>query len=204
MELFLIIFLSYLIGSLPSAFILVKFFTDKDITKEGSGNVGTYNTLDVTKSQKIAILVLLIDLIKGLLPVIITKYIFGFNFEFISLAVIFAVVGHCFSVWLKFKGGRGLATAAGGMLIFSPLVLFEWLLCWFIIYKIKKDIILANILTLIIVIFSVIVFPNFFNNFTFPPSESKFIFSFYISLLLLIILIKHWQPFLELIKYHKS
>ncbi|PID61576.1 MAG: acyl-phosphate glycerol 3-phosphate acyltransferase [Ignavibacteriae bacterium] len=204
MELFLVVIFSYLIGSLPTAYLTVKSFIKKDITKEGSGNVGTYNTFDVTKSKEIAALVLIIDLLKGLFPVIITKYLFGLNFQHTVLSLVFAVIGHCFSIWLKFKGGRGLATAAGGLLLLSPFVLFEWLLIWFISYKIKKDIVWANIFTSVIVFFSIIIIPDFFNNFTFPKAVNKFIFSFYLSLLLLIILIKHRQPFIELIQIQRE
>ena len=109
-------------------------------------------------------------------------------------SLVFAVFGHCYSIWLKFKGGRGIATVAGGTLILAPTIITLWLVAWGIIYKIWKDIHLANILASCVLIMIALIASPILNNLSFPPSSSNFIFGFYLSLLMLIILSKHWEP----------
>lgn len=194
-----ILLIAYLIGSFPTGFIVLKMFRGLDITKEGSGNVGTLNSFEVTNSKKIGILVLIIDLLKGILSVLITKSFFSNDFITTSLALNFAVLGHCYSPWIKFKGGRGLATAAGGTLFFSPMITFMWLFSWFIIKKIKNDIHIANIGATIITILSTIFLVQPLNYVTFPKAESYIIFIICISLMMIIILTKHIEPLKEII-----
>ena len=103
----------YLIGSIPTAYILVRLKYNKNLTEEGSGNIGARNTLDVTQSKSDGIIVLLVDLLKGLLPSLFLIMYSELNREEMILPMTLLVAGHNFSVWLKFKGGRGLSTAAG-------------------------------------------------------------------------------------------
>ncbi len=192
--------IGYLFGSLPTAFLILKKKLGLDIRSEGSGNVGTLNSYEVSNSKKIGFSVFIIDFLKGILSVLIVREFFGNQFPFLITALLASVLGHCYSIWLKFKGGRGLATAAGGMLVVSPIVVLIWLVCWIIIYKIKNDIHLANILASISVIIMVIFFNQILNNISFFPSNSNFIFSFSLSLLMLIILSKHWEPLKIILK----
>ena len=99
-----------MIGSIPTAYILIKIKYGKNLSEEGSGNIGARNTLDVTGSKADGIIVLLADLIKGLVPafLLITYGDLGKWQLIIPLTLL--VAGHNFSVWIKFKGGRGLAT----------------------------------------------------------------------------------------------
>lgn len=194
------IIIGYFLGSIPTAYILLKLVKGIDIRNEGSGNVGTLNSFEVTNSKKIGITVLIIDLLKGILSVIIIKAFYGEQFLLPFLALLSAVFGHCYSIWLKFKGGRGLATAAGGALFISPIILLLAIVFWLIFYKWKKDIHLANIASAILIIFTVIIFGVQLNNLSLPPAETSFIFGFFLSLLMLIILSKHWEPLLNLLK----
>jgi glycerol-3-phosphate acyltransferase PlsY len=97
-----------------------------DIRKIGSGNIGATNALR-TGSKKLAILTLLCDMLKGAIPVIIAKY---FMPDFIIIAGFGAIIGHCFPIWLKFKGGKGVATTIGALLTISPLVGLLVCLTW--------------------------------------------------------------------------
>ena len=113
MEYLLSISIGYIFGSFPTAFLLVKKFKGINITEDGSGNVGTLNAFRTSKSKIIAISVLLIDALKGALSTFIPLLLFPETFIFPALAMLFAVFAHCFNPWLNFKGGRGLAVAAG-------------------------------------------------------------------------------------------
>ena len=143
-KLLLIAVLSYLIGSFPTAYILVKWKSRKNITREGTGNVGTLNALRTTHSKSLAVLVLLGDLLKGALTVYLAKKFFGSGLGVLLTASLFVVLGHDFSIWLKLKGGRGLATGAGVFLIIQPWVVVSWLVLWFLIYMVTRKVAYAN------------------------------------------------------------
>ena len=141
----LIALFSYLLGSLPFALIIVRLTSGKDVRKEGSGNVGAMNSFDVTKKKWIGILVLILDVLKGVVAVLFARMI-GDGFPAIAIAAIFSVLGHNFSIYIKFRGGRGLATAAGAFIMINPLIVIFWILMyfagWFII---KKNVHIANL-----------------------------------------------------------
>ncbi len=204
MEVLIAIITGYFIGSIPTAFIILKVSRGLDIRKEGSGNVGTLNSYEVTNSKIIGVVVLIIDALKGLLSVVIINYLFNDQFVYSMISLLSAVFGHCYSIWLKFKGGRGLATFGGGTLVISPIINAIWGISWLILYKGKKDIHFANIGASIAVILSVIFFADLLNKLSFPSAKESIIFSFYLSLLMLIILSKHWEPFKVLIKNKQS
>lgn len=111
--------LAFLIGSVPTAFWYAKYVHRLDIRQHGSGNIGATNSLRVL-GKKAGIIVLLIDLLKGLIPVLVARKL-GFTPENILLTGVFAVLGHLFSPFVGFKGGKGIATAFGVILGFSPL-----------------------------------------------------------------------------------
>mgnify|MGYP002352247952 CR=1 FL=1 len=110
---FLIIFISYFIGNFSSSYILGKIFSKKDIRNFGSGNAGATNALRVF-GVKIGLLAFLLDLLKGIIATAIGNHLMGYNGALI--AGIFVVVGHNWSIFLKFKGGKGIATSLGVML----------------------------------------------------------------------------------------
>lgn len=131
--------IGYLFGSFPTAFLLLKKVMNLDITKVGSGNVGGRNTYEVSGKLYLGVIVGLFDAVKGLIPVLI--YIKFYNdFYFAGFVFVGAVLGHCYSIWIGFKGGRGLGTAAGGFLILMwPIILF-WLVGYAIVGKLTRSV----------------------------------------------------------------
>ena len=118
MENFTIGIISYLMGSIPFGFILTKIFLKKDIREIGSGNIGATNALR-TGNKVIGYTTLILDISKAIIPVIYTKINFP---ELIFIASLCAFLGHVFPIWLKFKGGKGVATYLG--ILFSLNILF--------------------------------------------------------------------------------
>ena len=132
MELFLIISFSYSMGSIPFGYLLTKIFLKKDIRDIGSGNIGATNALR-TGNKLIGYSTLTLDVLKAVLPVIFIK----FNYpEYIYVSSLSVFIGHVFPLWLKFKGGKGVATYVGILfsinLLFGLLFISTWLLLYFI------------------------------------------------------------------------
>ena len=132
LEIILVLFYSYFLGSIPFGLIITKVFLRKDIRKVGSGNIGTTNVLRTGK-KSLAIATLIFDILKGYISVVITlKY---FN-DLVYFSALICFIGHIFPVWLKFKGGKGVATYLG--IIFALSFKFgiffgiTWLLISFI------------------------------------------------------------------------
>ena len=134
MDFLIIGIISYLIGSIPFGFILTKIFLKKDIREVGSGNIGATNTLRAG-NKLIGYLTLTLDIIKAIIPVIYTKIYFP---DFLYLASLCAFLGHVFPVWLKFKGGKGVATYVG--ILFSINIYFGiiFTIIWLITFVISK------------------------------------------------------------------
>tara|TARA_Y100001970_G_scaffold276109_1_gene378331 strand:+ start:2167 stop:2748 length:582 start_codon:yes stop_codon:yes gene_type:complete len=133
-EIFLIFFLSYISGSIPFGLILTKLLLNKDIRKIGSKNIGATNVLR-TGNKFVAILTLALDIIKGMAPVLITNYYFP---NLIYLSGLMAFLGHVFPVWLKFKGGKGIATYLGIVFVLSLKLGLFFCISWILIAFITK------------------------------------------------------------------
>lgn len=135
--------LAYFIGGIPFGLILVKFFAKKDIRLEGSKNIGATNVLRVLKdvnpklAKKLAIATVILDALKGF-AIIFIAYLLGFNPAIQWMIGVMAVLGHCFSPYLKFEGGKGVATAAGVMVWFLPIEVLIALVVWFGLIKSLK------------------------------------------------------------------
>jgi len=127
MDIFFVILFSYVSGSIPFGLILTKIFGNIDVRKIGSGNIGATNVLR-TGNKFLALTTLILDILKGFIPVSITLQYFP---ELIQLSSLLAFLGHVFPVWLKFKGGKGVATYLGILLALSIqlglLFMFTWL-----------------------------------------------------------------------------
>jgi len=189
--------IGYLFGSFPSAYLLVKKASGVDITKVGSGNVGAYNSLEVTKSKFIGISVFLLDFIKGVTAVLIPILFFPNYFIYPALALLFAVFSHCYNPWLQFKGGRGLATAAGGAIIIFPFLLVIWCVLWVIFYIMRKDIILANFIATVFSLLVVFGTTEIAIKYAYPRPENISILVMVCSAILILISIKHIEPLKE-------
>ena len=146
-EIFLIFFISYIIGSIPFGLILTKIFINKDIRKIGSKNIGATNVLR-TGNKSIAILTLLLDILKGGAAVFITEIYFT---NLIFLSGLAAFLGHIFPVWLKFNGGKGVATYLGILLILSLKLGLIFCLSWVLIALITKYSSLSSIISSLII-----------------------------------------------------
>ena len=126
--------ISYLMGSIPFGFILTKIFLKKDIREIGSGNIGATNALR-TGNKLIGYSTLLLDIIKAILPVLYVKINHP---ELIYIASLCAFLGHVFPVWLKFKGGKGVATYVGILFTINILLGFIFCVSWLLIFLISK------------------------------------------------------------------
>ena len=161
---------SYLLGSIPFGLILTKIFLKKDIRKIGSGNIGTTNVLRTGK-KSLAAATLLLDLMKGYFSIIITLTYFE---NLISYSALICFIGHIFPVWLKFKGGKGVATYLGVVLALSYKFFLIFGISWLILSFLFKYASLSSIISSLIVF----VFSYFFNN-----NFSLILFIFFIIIL---------------------
>ena len=134
MEFLTIGIISYLMGSIPFGFILTKIFLKKDIREIGSGNIGATNALR-TGNKLIGYSTLLLDVIKAILPVLYVKINYP---ELIYIASLCAFLGHVFPIWLKFKGGKGVATYVGILFTINIFLGFIFCVTWLLIFLISK------------------------------------------------------------------
>ena len=195
---------AYLIGSFPTAYLIVKRKSNIDISENGSGNVGAFNSFKVTKSYFVGLSVFLIDFVKGLFAVYLAKSLFGESFAIVGFAALFAVIGHCFSIWLKFKGGRGIATAAGAASLIVPILIIIWIVLWIVAYLYKRNVHFSNIMATFLDLLLVITNTELLNNHSAIGSPNNFLFGTICSLILFTILIKHYGPLKEYLKLEKD
>ena len=128
-----LIIIFYLIGSLPFALILTKLSGFGDIRNIGSGNVGATNVLR-TGNKYLAFIVLSLDIIKGFIPLIILQFYFE-DLSLLNKIILghFAIIGHIFPIWLKFKGGKGVATYIGFLFSINPYIGLSFLILWLVV-----------------------------------------------------------------------
>ncbi len=180
-EIFLVFFLSYISGSIPFGLVLVKFFLNKDLRKIGSKNIGATNVLRAG-NKFIAALTLFLDIFKGVVPIIATNHYFS---DLIYLSALAAFLGHIFPVWLKFKGGKGVATYLGIIFALSVKLGLFFCLSWILIALITKYSSLSSIIsTLIIFLISFL--------------ENNFELNSYLFITFVIILYTHKQNIIRL------
>jgi acyl phosphate:glycerol-3-phosphate acyltransferase len=134
MDFFIIGVISYLMGSIPFGFILTKIFLKKDIRNVGSGNIGATNALR-TGNKSLGYTTLFLDILKAVLPVLYVKYNFT---EAIYVASLCAFLGHVFPIWLKFNGGKGVATYVGMLFAINITLGLVFVIIWFIIFLLTK------------------------------------------------------------------
>ena len=156
MDLILIVLVCYFLGSIPFGFILTKFFLKQDIREIGSGNIGATNVLR-TGNKSIGYLTLLLDILKAVIPVIFIKINFS---EYLFISSLSVFLGHVFPIWLKFKGGKGVATYLGILFCINYILGFVFILIWFLFFLIFKYSSLSSILAT----FTIPIFYYFFIN----------------------------------------
>ena len=131
MDIFLVILFSYISGSIPFGLILTKTFGNIDLRKIGSGNIGATNVLR-TGNKFLGYSTLLLDILKAVLPIIYVKLNYP---EFIYICSLSVFLGHVFPIWLKFKGGKGVATYVGMLIILNYFLGIVFGIVWVIIGK---------------------------------------------------------------------
>ena len=141
MEIIVISIMSYLMGSIPFGFILTKFFLKKDIRDIGSGNIGATNALR-TGNKSLGYGTLFLDVIKAVIPVIYVKLNYP---DYIFIASLCAFLGHVFPIWLKFKGGKGVATYVGILFSINLTIGFIFIGVWFFTFLTSKYSSLASL-----------------------------------------------------------
>ncbi|AFI03566.1 glycerol-3-phosphate 1-O-acyltransferase PlsY [Helicobacter cetorum] len=143
--------LGYLIGGIPFGYALMKIFYNTDITKIGSGGIGATNVLrslqnlGVAKAKQLAMLVLILDLFKGMFAVFLSK-LFGLDYSLQWMVAIASILGHCYSPFLNFNGGKGVSTTMGAVALLIPIESLIGLVVWFFVGKVLKISSLASIL----------------------------------------------------------
>jgi glycerol-3-phosphate acyltransferase PlsY len=145
--------ISYLLGSIPFGYLLVRVFRGQDVRRSGSGNIGATNV--ARSSPALGVLTLLLDAGKGLLAVYLAVRILQRAWRVQSderlylamcLAVFFAIVGHVFPVWLRFRGGKGVATAVGGFLLLAPHAVAGGLIVFLLVFLSSRYVSLGSVI----------------------------------------------------------
>ena len=160
-NLFWPVIVGYLIGSFPTAFLAVRWKSKADIRKTGSGNVGTLNSYEVTRSKAVGLTVLVVDVLKGASAVAVGRTLVpGLPFVGAAFAGTAAVIGHSYPIWLLFKGGRGLASAAGAMGLLSFPLVGAWLAAWGIGFAITRAVNVASFIACVLLLGLLLAVPD--------------------------------------------
>lgn len=125
---------AYLLGSIPFGLLISKKFLNIDITKHGSNNIGATNVLRLG-NKRVAFLTLVLDVSKGLIPILISNKL---GLDYPLIIGFFALIGHIFPIWLKFRGGKGIATYIGILIAASPIAAILFIFVWLTIFSIYR------------------------------------------------------------------
>ena len=157
MEYLIIALVSYLLGSIPFGFILTKIFLKKDIRDIGSGNIGATNALR-TGNKLLGYGTLILDISKAVLPVLYVK----FNYpEYIFITSLCTFLGHVFPIWLKFKGGKGVATYVGILFSINLILGLIFVVSWAFTFLLSKYSSLSSLIASLIIPVYLIIFENY-------------------------------------------
>ena len=152
LEILYVTLYAYLLGSVPFGLVLTKLFLNKDLRNVGSGNIGATNVLRAGK-KSLGLLTLVLDGLKGYITVAATYYYFT---DYIYLAALLSFLGHIFPVWLKFKGGKGIAVFLGILFALSINLGIIFLICWVLILYLTRYASVSSLVSIgIIFIYSI-------------------------------------------------
>lgn len=193
---------AYLVGSIPTAFLITRRLDGRDLRAEGSRNIGARNAYEVTSNKSIGFAVLLLDMLKGALPIGIV-FLLGRS-ELIPYAAAAVVLGHCYPIYLRFHGGRGLATAAAILLMVSPLLLAAWLLFYLISSVFRRNVHFQSMIaTFGVVVIELVLYQDGYGlAFSVLPAlavDPKLL-HYAVILIAAIIISRHVQPVTEYLK----
>ncbi|MDY3113825.1 MAG: glycerol-3-phosphate 1-O-acyltransferase PlsY [Helicobacter sp.] len=192
--------IAYLVGGIPFGLLYGKFIGGVDIRQVGSGSIGATNVLRALKetkpqiAKKIAILTMLSDALKGAIVIFVAKA-FNLSYEAQWMIAFLAVLGHCFSPFLKFEGGKGVATCVGVIAVFLPLETILGLVVWFLVGKFLK---ISSLASLFGVFFGV--FISFFLHVEVPHISTHTP----LVLIAFIVFYKHIPNIVRLVKREES
>jgi len=136
---------SYFLGSIPFGYILVRTFRGQDVRQTGSGNIGATNVSRT--SPRLGALTLILDALKGLSAVLLTRALFPTHQGLMFTAALFAIVGHVFPVWLRFQGGKGVATGLGSFALLTPKTILVMIAIFILIFLAFRYVSIASILS---------------------------------------------------------
>ena len=142
---FLAAVFSYLLGSIPFGYLLVRAFRGQDVRQTGSGNIGATNVSRT--SPGLGALTLVLDALKGITAVIVTRMLFPGHNTLQGAAALFAIIGHMFPVWLRFRGGKGVATGLGSFVVLTPKTILVMFAIFVVIFLAFRYVSLASIVT---------------------------------------------------------
>ncbi len=183
MDIILVALFSYLSGSVPFGFLVTKIFGKIDVRNIGSGNIGATNVLR-TGNKFLAAVTLILDILKGYIPVFISAKYFP---ELIELSCMLAFLGHLFPIWLKFKGGKGVATYVGILAALSLQLFFLFAFTWLVISLIFKYSSVSSMFASLTVFIVNFIKETFINSTEFLSStgivDSKILFIFFILII---------------------
>ena len=184
----------YLVGSIPVAYLVVRRKARVDIREAGSGNAGGLNAYYVTQSKGLGILVGVLDGLKGLAAVGGAMLLEGDSFSLQAVALLGAIAGHNYPVWLKFKGGRGLATTAGGLIIVGFGYTVAWCAIWLVSkHLLRRDILTSNLIAIFAAPAILFVVPWRWVRMAIVPSVDDGTFLFFTCVLSIVLLLGHFD-----------
>ena len=134
---------AYLLGSIPFGYIFVRIFRGQDIRQTGSGNIGATNVSRTSPALGAATLIL--DALKGAAAVIVVRALFPEQTTLLGAAALFAIVGHMFPIWLRFRGGKGVATGLGSFVVIAPKTILMTIIVFAVVFLVFRYISLASV-----------------------------------------------------------
>jgi acyl phosphate:glycerol-3-phosphate acyltransferase len=196
---YIFLIIAYLIGSIPFSYILGKYLKKEDIRKHGSGNLGTTNAFRVF-GKIIGISVLIFDTFKSGLFVFFIEYTDIFQVEMFPSLIYgaLAVIGHIFPVWMKFKGGKGVASSFGVLVFYAPLLALAILPFFIATMLISKYVSLASCVATTLTFLSGLVL------FILDVERFDLVFVIITGIMLILVLFKHRQNFVRIINGNEN
>ena len=192
--------LGYLVGSIPFAYLLTRKVAKVDIRKAGSGNVGGYNAYVITQSKGTALLVIVLDGAKGFIAVQASLWLIPSAYLSLGMALLGVLAGHNYSFWLGFKGGRGLASAAGGMLLLGPSYVVIWSVIWLVAKRLRCDILASNLVAILLTPLILWVLPWSLVRTMIVISVQSGTFLFFSCILSVVLLLSHFDAVRDIMK----
>ena len=199
-----ILLVGYCLGSFPTAYLVVRWKLHQDIRRLGSGNVGALNCYLVTGSRILGLTVFLVDVVKGVVALLIVENLYGSDFWNLGMCGLAAVGGHDYPFWLRFQGGKGLATSGGVMLLVGWPLMLLWIATWLITYWKTRDILLGNGWATLITPIVLLATPSSTIAVVSPESVPVAEFLIFVALLSGLVLARHVGPMMTILKDRRN